>query len=186
MNVSKKIQKATEPEYYPKKDNSTLAITLSVISFFISLLVIIFLYDVTLISFFGLSKWFTGFTVIGFLVPIKLYQKWFHFIKYEVIIFNILGVGPVTTALFLIFNLVFSNNNIIEYHTIEKVYKIKEISTKKQGVILQNKAYQNDLKITGFESLNSTNLNYYNTLKITFNNGLFGYRIIKEKEFINK
>ncbi|MCB0381665.1 MAG: hypothetical protein KDD24_10440, partial [Flavobacteriales bacterium] len=99
-----------ETPYQPIKDNSKKVITIAVFAMFIGFGLIITIYPFILINFFTLTQFFVGFTVVGFLIPLKLYQKWFQFIKYEMILFNILGVGPLFTGLFLSLNLLITNN----------------------------------------------------------------------------
>ena len=95
-------KKAATGNYKPKKDKSYNYIVFAVLCFFVGFGLSIAFYSYVLIDIVTLSKFIAAFAVIGFLIPLKLYRKWFDFIKYEMIIFNIIGIAPILTGLFLI------------------------------------------------------------------------------------
>ena len=175
----KEVGKIKEQAYAPAKDRSSKFIALSVVSFFIGFGLIIALYSYTFISLFTLTKFIVAFAVIGFFIPLKLYQKWFHFIKYEMIVFNILGVAPFLSGLFLALNFLFSSNpqqHDFKIIGIEQVNGSVVFKLKNDRPFLDDKAYE-------FSSLSFLEIANKNTLVITVEKGLFGFDVIGEREF---
>jgi len=184
-NKNNRIGRKTAKNYQPQKDKSYRFITIAVISFFVGLTLCFILYSRTLITIFQLSKFFIGFMVVGFLIPLKYYQKWFHFIKYETLIFNVIGVGPFLTALFLLTNFIFSSNPSIHQYKIEKIYFEGEDDYKSINIILKNNRFADESKIINIDNLNLQNLKNNSKLKLVLEKGLFGYEVIKKREFVN-
>jgi len=181
-NITLTNKKASE--YNLDKDRSYTVITITVFSFFIGSGLSIWLYFITLIDILELSKFIIAFTVVGFLIPLKFYRKWFHFIKYEMVIFNIMGVGPLLTGLFLLSNLIFSSNSITQNYRIEKLYFEGEENHKIMGVVLQNNAFSEERKIVELTDIDPSEVFEKHFLKLTIAKGLFGYEVLKEKELI--
>lgn len=177
----KEVGKIREQSYTPKKDKSRRFITLAIFAFFVGTFLIMGFFPITFISLFTTSKLIVLFTVIGFLIPLKIYSKYFHFIKYETIIFNILGVGPFLTGLFLCLNFLFTSN------LQTSKYEFNGFKTNSNTVdllIIENKP---ELPIEAFncppEILHQMK---GNILKITTGDGLFGFGVIKDREIIAK
>ncbi len=175
----KEVDKIKEQDYQPTKDKSKGAIALTIFAMFIGLGLIIGFYDFTFVTFLGITKVFLGFAVVGFIIPLKLYQRWFHFIKYEVIIFNVIGVGPLFSGLFFVFNFLFSHSPQVYDFEIVSRQNINEkivfqISDEKP--LLPEKAYQ-------FNSLSWEEMMGKRTLEITVEKGAFGFEVIKERRF---
>ncbi len=169
-----------------KKDRSSRWIVLAVLGFFIGFGLIIGFYGVTLISLVDFSKILSAFAVVGFLVPLKLYRKWFHFIKYEVVIFNIVGMAPFFTGLFLVLNFLFSTTLSTNEHFIEKVYLGSYENNLPPKIILENNLYEEQSKITEITPEESPEVITSNYLKLTLGKGLFGFEVIKERTFFKK
>ena len=170
--------------YKDKKDNSLLFLTISVLALFIGLGSTIGFFAYTLIDFYSLSKFIIGFIVIGFIIPLKIYQKWFDFIKYEMIIFNVIGVGPFLTGLLLCINFLISSNPTTHKYRIEQLYVEGDNNTQSLGLILEGNAFSGEQKITGIDDINPNEILGKPFLKLTISKGLFGYDVIKEKEFV--
>ena len=170
--------------YKPKKDRSLRFLTFAVFSLFIGFGFCIGFYPYTLIDLYGFSKILAVFTVFGFLIPLKYYQKWFHFIKYETIIFNFIGTGPLLTGLFFLLNFTFSSNPFVHQYKIEKMYFEGDESYKSFGVILENNIFSGERKIVELSDISPYELMNKKYLKLTISKGLFGYDVIKERELI--
>lgn len=48
-----------------------------------------------------LVEWFVFFVVVGFLIPLRYYQRWLKISKIEATLFLMVGVGPLLFSLFL-------------------------------------------------------------------------------------
>lgn len=175
----------TKPKYKEKKDRSLLFLTLSVVGLFLGICSCIGFYAYTLIDFYDFSKFLIGFTVVGFLIPLKYYQKWFHFIKYETIIFNVIGLGPFLSGLFLCLNFFISSNPHTEKYRIEKIYIQGEGHNRVLGLILEENIFSGEQKITGLENIHPEEFAGKPYVKLTLANGLFGFDVIKERTFIS-
>ena len=170
--------------YNPDKDRSFRVIFISIIGFFVGFGLCVGFYGSTLIDIFDLSKFIVGFAVIGFLIPLKFYTKWFHFIKYETIIFNIIGVAPLLTGLFLLLNFTFASDPFTHNYKIEKIYLEGEQDFRSIGVVLENNFFSGERKIVELTDLPPTNIFENKFLKVTISKGLFGFDVIKERILI--
>jgi energy-coupling factor transporter transmembrane protein EcfT len=168
-----------ETPYQPVKDNSKKVMTISVFAFFIGFALIIVLYPYILINFFTLTKIFIGFTVIGFVIPLKFYRKWFQFIKYEMILFNILGAGPLLTGLFLSLNLLITTNaQTINYEIIGC-----KINGNSVDLELRSEIQHINPKITSMNDVDMAEFTFAKTIDITLADGIFGFKVIKDRTF---
>lgn len=173
------LRKNIDTPYQPIKDRSKRAITISIFGLFIGFGLIILMYPLTLINFLKLTQLFIGFSVVGFLIPLKLYQSWFHFIKYEMILFNLMGIGPFFTALFLVLNFLFNSNP----QTIN--YEIIGFEKSGSGIDLKLRSEIQEInpKITYLSEVNLEEFTFAKTIDITLADGLFGFKIIKDRTF---
>ena len=125
------------------------------------------------------------FTVAGFLIPLKVYQKWLHFIKYETIIFNIIGVGPFLTGIFLLINFFVSTNTFTHQYRIEKVYIDGEDSYQYIGVVLEGNVFSGEPKIVELTDEEMLTIYKKKSLMLTVSEGVFGFEVIKEKKLLD-
>lgn len=181
LNIS---NSSNTSDYHLKNDNSSKWIVLAVLGFFIGFGLIIGFYAITLIDLIDLSKVLSAFAVVGFLIPLKFYRKWFHFIKYEVIIFNIVGMAPFFTGLFLVLNFLFSTTLSTNEYFIEKVYLGSLENNLPPKIILENNLYADQSKITEVAPEEAAEAISNNYLILTLGKGLFGFEVIKEREFV--
>lgn len=165
--------------YQPLKDKSKMVMTLSVFAFFIGFIIIFVLYPYTLIDFYTLSKVFIGFCVLGLIIPLRIYQQKFQLIKYEMILFNILGTGPFLTGLFLTLNFyIISNEQTINYEIVG--YQLNGNSI---DLELHSKIQHIDPKITNINESEWNDFYLAKSIDITTAEGLFGITVIKSREF---
>ena len=101
------------------------------------------------------------------------------FIKYEVIIFNLIGVAPFFTSLFLSLNFLISTNVVTdkyEFNSFVKHGSSIELLVIHNNPELPNKAFICDPAIL-YQMRG-------NTLKITTAKGLFGLGVVKDREIV--
>lgn len=177
----KEVGKIREQNYSPKKDKSKLYITIAIFSFFIGIWLIMFYFQTTFITFFSLSKFLILFTISGFLIPLKFYTKAFNFIKYETILFNILGVGPFLSGIFLMLNFLFNSNHQTS------LYEFNGFKTNSNTVELLVIDNTPELPEEAFvcppEILHQMR---GNVLEITTADGFFGYKVIVDRKIVAK
>lgn len=173
-----------DSSYKPKKDRSFKILLFAVASFFIGFGLCIGYYSQTLIDIYNLSKFLIGFAVVGFFIPLKVYRKWLHIIKYEMIIFNIIGVAPLLTGIFLTINYTFSNNPSSHNYRIERLYFEGEENYKSIGVVLEKNFFSGERKIVELTNEEPSEVFNKKHLKVTISEGLFGFKVIKERVLI--
>ena len=183
-NLNKNTTTKLNNNYHPKKDRSLTFLMFSVLGLFMGIGACIGFYSFTLIDIYTFSKFFVAFTVIGFLIPLKYYQKWLHFIKYEAIIFNVIGMGPFFSGLFLCLNFFLSSNPHTEKYKIEKIYIEGKGQSQALGIILEKNIFSGEPKITGLKDIHPKDFVGNSYLKLTIANGLFGFDVITEKRFV--
>jgi len=176
--------KTNKSNYKLKKDRSFSIIAVTILCFFIGFGLCVGFYSVTLIDIVDLSKFIAGFAVIGFLIPLKFYRKWFHFIKYEVVIFNVIGIAPFLSGTFLMLNFLFSTTSSTNKYLIEKVYLGSIENNLPPKIILENNLYSDQSKITEITPEEAPQVISSIYLKLTLGKGLFGFDVIKEREFV--
>jgi hypothetical protein len=185
-NTVNKYANSENLNYKPKRDRSFIFIVLTVICFFIGCGLCVGFYSVTLIDIVNLSKFLAAFAVFGFLIPLKFYRLWFHFIKYEVILFNIMGIAPILTGLLLVINYTFSTNPKTHEFKIEKIYLEGEENYKSVGVVLEENFFSGEPKIVELTDFDpALILGKDNFFKVTISEGYFGFDVIKERLIIN-
>ena len=181
-DVKRNSKKSKTVNYSPKKDNSLLFIILAILSLFIGLILIIEFYSITIISFYTITRFLVGFALFGFLIPLKYYQKWFQFIKYEMIIFNVIGVAPLFTAIFLLINFTIPLSTTTEDFKIEKFYFD---NGQFKGVILDNHLFSKEPRIVEFQNINPNSIKHKGILRLTLSKGLFGFEVVKYRKIID-
>lgn len=181
MNSPEKYRKP----YTPKKDRSYTIIAGTIIAFFIGFGLIVSYYSITLIDIFNLSKFIIGFAVVGFLLPLKYYRKWLHFIKYEVVIFNLIGIAPIFTGLFLLLNYSYSSSPFTYKYRVEKIYIDGAPGYESVGVVLENNFFSGEQKIVKIKNPNPQEMMNNKYLKVTIAEGLFGFQVVTEKIFVD-
>lgn len=166
--------------YQPKKDRSYNFIVLMAAMFFLGFGWCVNYYPETLIPFSTMSKILLFFAVIGLLVPLRYYAKWISFSKYEVILFNILGLAPFLTGLLLLLNYNFTSTKFKHYYSIHRT----NIETKEQlqitGLILEKNIFSQNYKVIDITYFPESDFEKYRFHEIIIYNGLLGLKVIKE------
>lgn len=73
----------------------------------------------TLISFIELTKFLSFFCLVGLLIPMKIWEKYLGIKNVEVIMFNILGIGPIVVSALLILNFSFRQKEETKTYAVE-------------------------------------------------------------------
>ncbi|GAB4252046.1 MAG: hypothetical protein Kow0079_06530 [Vicingaceae bacterium] len=173
--------KSADEDYKPQRDRSNYVITIMIILFFAGLGLVIGFYQNTLISIFELSKWWVLFSVIGFFIPLKWYQKKLQLINYEVVLLNILGFGPFLTGLFLTLNFLFAGAPKTQKIAIVEQQVVSDFGLSLKLQLVDNK-YKDEEKITTLWNLEKTEIKPYRFLLLSTKKGGFGYTIITDKQ----
>lgn len=184
-HITKPNKQQPKGSYKPKKDKSYNYIVIAVLCFFIGFGLTIAFYSYILIDIITLTKFIAAFAVVGFLIPLKLYRKWFDFIKYEMIIFNILGVAPILTGLFLCLNFMSVTDEFSHDYKIMDIFIDGKENHRTIGVVLENNVFSGNDKIVQISSITPEVLNSSH-YRVTLAKGLFGFEVVKETKFIKK
>ena len=100
------------------------------------------------------------------------------------IIFNILGVAPFLTGLFLLINFTFVSESYTHRYKIDKIYFEGEQGYKSVGVVLEDNFFSGERKIVELTDVPPNEIIGKQFLKITISKGIFGFEVIKEKILI--
>ncbi|MCB0402753.1 MAG: hypothetical protein KDD41_11760 [Flavobacteriales bacterium] len=185
--IKKEVATHSGDEHYQKvKNRSYTYLAFAIFAFFIGIGTIIGMYPLTLTGLFGIAQILAGSLLAGFLVPFKWYQNWFHFIFYDVVVFNVLGLMPFLTALFLVLNFVFSHNTVTTDYRIEKIYLEGEGNNVSHGVILEGNAFSDERKIVEIDDVEFNGFSENTYFRVSVADGLFGIQVVKNREFITK
>lgn len=166
-------------EYQPKKDKSMTVITIVIAGFFIGSMWCVAYYPYTVISFYDFSKIFAFLAVIGFLLPLRLYTKWFHFTKYEAFIFNLMGIAPFVCGSLLLINYYFYTTKYTHYYFIEENYKEEQRTIKAHGIDIERNFITGKYKILRLIHLNENDFmqqSYF--YEIDIREGILGFKTV--------
>jgi len=152
-------------------DNETRSLIKLIPLFFISVFVIYFLLEITLIPLLEASQWIVLFGVLSFLILYLLHQR-LHLDLTDGLILSIFGLAPLLMAVMLTVNWYFST-------PIEESYDIKDviIGSHHVEVILEGGAYDDFYRIRVFdveELGNSPHITFY------FGEGALGWKVKRE------
>lgn len=163
------------------EDNMSPIHFLMVALYFVSIFLLMHYFGKTLMNFFALFSLFMLFAAAAFLVPISIYRKKFTMSYYEFSLMNILGIAPCLTSLMLLLNFHISTNEHIERYKITR----REVSNQEMILHLESNALnkQEFLRTIDDEEMLQYPDTYSDTLSITFAEGLFGYEVVKNREF---
>ena len=153
---------------------------------FTGLLVLYYLFNVTHISIWQTLKYLLVFSVIFTLVPYKWVVKIVPIDYPFVLILNFLALGPICTSLFFIGNFLFHSSTLTE--TAEIVHYENGEGFQKSSIILKLKGdkLQNIPKFRTFDASYYKEIAYHRYLEYRLAEGLFGYQVMTDYEFITK
>lgn len=136
----------------------------------------------TLIPLMDLSKILAACLFTGMLLPKKWYRKWFGFNIYEVILFNLLGVGPFLCGLLLTVNFIFTTNTYTEHRPIIMKKVTSNIGGTKVLYHLEGGAYKEFSRVRKFDLKDYEKMKKAEYIKYTFADGCLGYKVMKGYE----
>lgn len=164
-----------------REDNMSPIHFLMSLLYFVSLFLLFYYFGKTFMNLFSLFGLFILFAAAAFLIPISLYRKKFTMSYYEFALLNIIGIAPTLTTLLLLLNFHITFNEHIEKHKIIK----RDISKQEIILYLENNALDEFefLRTIDDEEMHQHPGMYSDTLSITFADGLFGYKVVKNREY---
>ena len=165
-------------KYQPKKDKSMTIITIVIAGFFIGSMWCVAYYPYTLINFYDFSKIFVFLAVIGFLLPLRLYTKWFHFTKYEAFIFNLMGVAPFVCGSLLLLNYYFYTTTFTHYYFIKEYFVEEQRTISTLGIEAERNLITGKYKIIGLTYPDENDFLQYNFYEIEIREGIFGFKTV--------
>ncbi|NUM49494.1 MAG: hypothetical protein HUU48_00125 [Flavobacteriales bacterium] len=140
----------------------------------------------TLISVFFISKVIAFFLVVFMLFPFRWYKRFLSFNIYEILLFNVLTVGPGMTALLLWINFLICTEIKTEVYFIrsKQLETVGTFNANKHTIILENNAYEEYPEIRIFENSNYPLLAKATAIRYKMGNGILGYKVVLEYEFL--
>tara|TARA_R110000868_G_scaffold39906_2_gene138503 strand:+ start:31 stop:579 length:549 start_codon:yes stop_codon:yes gene_type:complete len=157
--------------------NTDSFIVFTVLAYFASFFYIIELFPSLDLSIFQLFQFFSLFLGLSFIIPIKIYRKFFALSFYEYLLFNILSFSPVLIMGTFILNTNFKGATYIESYKIENRERLEYQTI----YTLEENAYQDKEYLRSIGEKEEVEIRGNENLAIYFSNGLFGIRIIEKK-----
>jgi|TARA_R110000782_G_scaffold269225_1_gene366915 hypothetical protein len=179
--LKKRTEISTEKvvkKYQPKKDKSMTVITIVIAGFFIGSMWCVAYYPYTLINFYDFSKVFIFLAVIGFLLPLRFYTKWFHFTKYEAFMFNLMGVAPFVCGSLLLLNYYFYTTTFTHFYFIEEYFIEEQRTISTLGIEAERNLITGKYKIIGLSYPNEHDFLQYNFYEIEIREGILGFKTV--------
>lgn len=127
-----------------------------------------------------LSKIVAFFCLVGLLIPLKFYRKWFKIERIEGFLLSVFGIGPLAFSSLLWLNFLWVENRSTEQYAIVDA----EITTDFIATItfqLQDDALMEYPEFRRFEITNKELLNG-TTVSYQFAEGILGYRVVKDRQ----
>lgn len=168
-------------EYQPRKDKSMTVITIVIAGFFIGSMWCVAYYPHTLINFYDFSKVFVFLAVVGFLLPLRLYTKWFHFTKYEAFIFNLMGVAPFVCGSLLLLNYYFYTTTFTHYYFIKEYFVEDQLTIATLGIEAERNLITGKYKIIGLTYPDENDFLQYNFYEIEIREGILGFKTVNRE-----
>ncbi len=159
---------------FKTEDNMSTFTVLAIAAYFICCFYIFIQFQTLALNVLGLIKLICFFIGASFLVPLKLYRKRFTMSIYEYLIINIIGISPMSCALFLFFNVIFSGPTYIETYKINSFYSDRN----RVYYVLENNVYSDVPNIRSIDKNKAAEFMGKDSLRIHFKDGLFGIRKI--------
>lgn len=153
-------------------------ITIVIIGFFIGSIWCVAYYPYTLINFYDFSKIFVFLAVIGFLFPLRLYTKWFHFTKYEAFMFNLMGVAPFVCGSLLLLNYYFYTTTFTHYYFIEENVVEEQLTITALGIEAERNPITGKYKIIALTYPDEIDFSHYYFYEIDVRNGILGFKTV--------
>lgn len=160
-------------------DNMSNMHLVMVLLYFSSMFLIITYFQKTFISLNELFKFLSLVMAGTFIIPIGIYRWKLTMSYYEYIMWNCLSLAPTICALALLIN----------YHITssiyEEVYHIDRISKQNKNLllILDSNTYAENEFVREFSESDFNDIYRSDSLVLTFAKGLFGRKVLKEKNF---
>lgn len=171
----------TTPVYKTKKDKSYNTIYIMIVMFFLGFGWCVAFYPNTIITFISLTKFLFFFGVVGFLIPLKYYARWFHFSKYEVILLNIMGFAPFLTGLMLLINYSITTNHFNHYYSAQIYYENAAEQLDVVGFEIERNFFSGKYKATGINYPTENDFTNRKFIETTIYDGLFGIQVMKNE-----
>lgn len=157
-----------------------------VVVFFGALISIAYVGHYTLVSIFFISKVIAFFSVVFMLFPFRWYKRFLNFNIYEMVLFNILAIGPGMTALLLWINFLIHTEmkNEVYFIRSKQLETVGTFNANKHTIILENNAYEEYPEIRIFENSDYHLLAGATAIRYKMGKGILGYQVVLEYEFL--
>lgn len=155
-------------------------------SWFVGLIALFWVYAYTDITLLETLKYQLFFSVFFTLIPYKLMVKLIPVDHIIMLLINVLGLGPLLTSSFLLLNFFMATNPTTYTATISSVKYGKGFNAANTVIKLQDNELDKTPKFRTFDSANRMEIIDSEYYQYTISQGLFGFDVLLDHEFIIK
>lgn len=118
--------------------------TVMIIGWFVGIVTIYTIGLQTLLNVYDFTRFIAFFCLIGLVIPFRFYRKWFKIDQLEIVLFNVMGVGPLVFSTLLLVNYFSAQTVRTEKH---RIVRIESLDSSLHGgklfyrIYLENDAY---------------------------------------------
>jgi hypothetical protein len=158
--------------------------TLMLVGLFIGFGAVIWLANQTIITLWEISRYLLFACCFLLVIPYRIYRDELHLERLEVILVNVLGVGPLLIALLLTVNfLVLTERKVVTYE-VEKVNVLRSgFSSGNVRLEYKNGGMDDLLSLRTFDVNNYPKALYAKTVTYKMGHGILGYDVVRDIQF---
>ena len=185
-NISNNTHKKLTLDRSIKDNTPKWVVPFLVGGWFVGLLVLYFLFNLTHISIWQTLKYLLAFSVIFTLVPYKWVVKLVPIDYPFVLILNFFALGPVFTSLFFIGNFLLASPPVTKTAKIIHYAHGEGFQSSSIVIKLEGNELQNTPKFRTFDASYYKEIAYNPYVEYSIAEGFFGYQILTHYDFITK
>lgn len=149
---------------------------LMALTFFSSAFIIIYYFNITVITLMVASRWFSLFAFCSFIVLYLIRLK-LHLTLMDGVFYTLFGVAPLLLALMLYLNALYDSIHFEEYRVLKRTREGSGYTME-----LADDAYSDFWHIRNLDREESSIR--YGKIRFGFCDGLFGYKVMKQREMV--
>lgn len=158
--------------------------TLMLIGLFLGFGSVVWLANQTIITLWQISRYLLFACCFLLVIPYKIYRDKFHLERLEVILVNVLGIGPILIAVLLALNfLVLTEREVVTYD-VESVNVLKSgFSYGNVRLEFKNGEMSDLISLRTFDVNNYPKARYAKTATYEIGHGILGYDVVRDIQF---
>ena len=164
------------------------AYNVMLIGIFVGIFAIMIASQKTFITKMEISRMFTFFSFIWFIIPLRLYKRWLGLNKLAIVLLGVFGIGPLILSITLWLNILLIDSHETISYKVEEVipesYHITNQGLTSVLLVLENNSMSQYPEFRRVEYLGDRNILRVDSVRFRLGKGFFGYDVIKERSLI--